>query len=238
MKDRKLILILILIIEIIAIITFNHKYTSQFNFSKFMYKLEHKTYDIEKINSNYIMYFRKVFNYYYDNAAVGFCLCIMLSLAIMTLTIIELICLLICQVRILNNGYKISCGIYLSLHCFANMLIYLYLAINAEYKVNLSDDEIYVFDDEFNQEIKKNLDYMFYRKIYLIVCSFVAVFGIIIQFIIMISNVRSDNTINNYSIDYKNDTPCNNNNIDYNNNVPNNNSINNPIEIQQNLYTL
>ena len=50
----------------------------------------------------------------------------------------------------------------------------------------MSDDEIYLYDDEFNKKIKNNLYFMAKRKLYLIICSLVGIFGIIVISVIAI----------------------------------------------------
>ena len=68
------------------------------------------------------------------------------------------------------------------------MIIFLQFAISAKSEINLEKEKIYSFDEEFNKEIEKNLNFMRKRKIYLIVCVLVAILGIIGQFIIVILN--------------------------------------------------
>ena len=45
--------------------------------------------------------------------------------------------------------------------------------------MNLSDEKIYIFDDEFNEEIRKNLKFAYERRIYLLVCTFFVMLGTI-----------------------------------------------------------
>ena len=72
------------------------------------------------------------------------------------------------------------------------MIIYLAFAFDEKSEINLEKDKIYSFDEEFNKEIKKNLDFMKSRKIFLVVCVFVAILGIIGKFIIIILNLIDD----------------------------------------------
>ena len=69
------------------------------------------------------------------------------------------------------------------------MICYLGLTFDEKTEINLEKDQIYIFDEEFNKEIKKNLDFMKRRKIFLIVCSVVATLGIIGEFVIVILNM-------------------------------------------------
>ena len=51
-------------------------------------------------------------------------------------------------------------SVFLLFHAFVNILIYLVYSFLAKYKVNLKSSEIYAFDNEFNIEIKKQLNFM------------------------------------------------------------------------------
>ena len=57
---------------------------------------------------------------------------------------------------------------------FSFAIIYDVYAFEVKYKLRLSDDETYIFNDKFNEEVKENVVYMYNRKIYLIVCVFLA----------------------------------------------------------------
>ena len=80
---------------------------------------------------------------------------------------------------------------------------YLISSFKIKNRVNLTDEEIYIFDDEFNNEIKKNIKTMYDRKIYLITCRFFELAGIIAQFILIIIDLvktysnKNKNEINN-----------------------------------------
>ena len=72
-------------------------------------------------------------------------------------------------------------------------------------EVNFTDDEIYIFDSSFNNEIKEKLQIMHDRKIYMIIFGFVAIIGEISQFALIIVdlvkfkknlNVENNNNIN------------------------------------------
>ena len=72
-------------------------------------------------------------------------------------------------------------------------------------EVNFTDDEIYIFDSSFNNEIKEKLQIMYDRKIYMIIFGFVAIIGEISQFALIIVdlvkfkknlNVENNNNIN------------------------------------------
>ena len=198
MKIRNIILIIILIPEFIALIIFHIKYIKQFSFQDFMSTLKEKVYlksqeDSEEIISS----FESIFGRYYDNAGLGFAIHILISLFILIIAIIELTSLTICQLINKFICCKKCCSIFLPIHCFLDMIIYLVFAFSAKYKINLENDKIYSFDDDFNKEIKENLDLMYNRKIYLIACVLVAIIGIIGQFFIIILNIKEYNNISN-----------------------------------------
>ena len=57
-------------------------------------------------------------------------------------------------------------------------------------KVNLTKQEIYIFDDEFNKEVKNNLKKMYYRKIYMMLYSIIVSIGSLIQFILIVLDIK------------------------------------------------
>ncbi|OUM61569.1 hypothetical protein PIROE2DRAFT_12390 [Piromyces sp. E2] len=65
------------------------------------------------------------------------------------------------------------------------MIAHLYFAITARFKVNLTDKEIYIYDEEFNKQIKDKLNFIATRKILLFVCTFVATITIIIHIVLI-----------------------------------------------------
>ena len=69
------------------------------------------------------------------------------------------------------------------------MIIFIFLAFDAKYEVNIEDDIlINIFGNEFFKEIQNNLDYMKNRKIILIVCAFVAFIALFVQLVMVIIN--------------------------------------------------
>ena len=69
-------------------------------------------------------------------------------------------------------------------------------------EVNFTDDEIYIFDSSFNNEIKEKLQIMHDRKIYMIIFGFVAIIGEISQFALIIVDL----------VKFKKNEPIENNN--------------------------
>ena len=63
-------------------------------------------------------------------------------------------------------------------------------SIKLKYKLDLLDEEIYIFDDEFNNEIKEKFTILYETKIYMIICSFIWLLGMIAQFVLIILNLK------------------------------------------------
>ncbi len=184
--NMNIINIVLLCIVTISIIVYSYMYVKlNANFSSFMSKL---------CNINYGMFerFEDDFGGYYDNDILSWTLKYMLIIAVMLLTIIALIVLVICQLRVNCTKRRKLWEIIILIFCFINMIIYMNNAFNAKYKTGLSDNEIYIFEDKFNKEIKKNLNNMYKRKIFLIGCSFIAIAGVIAQIVYIISNYNKE----------------------------------------------
>ena len=192
MKYLKYISIFILTIVSESLIIFHFNNITAYNFRSFMEKLENKLISKEKegeidekTKETIIEEFEKVFGHYYDNAQLGFAIVIIISFCVMFCTIIAMFISVIWQFCNKCFDFRVCC-IIVPIYCLLNMLIYFGFASNSEYKVNVSEKYLNMYDDEFNKEIKNNLDFMYKRKITLFVCVFVAVFGIIAQLIITI----------------------------------------------------
>ena len=207
MKIKNIILIVLLIPIFIALIIFNIKFVAKFQFKDFMHTLENKVYERknEKNIDGIIDSFEEIFCRYSDSSGLMHTIYIMTSFAVLIITIIELIILVIIQLKKVCCGCcKKCCSIFLPIHCLFNMIIYVSFAFTEKSEINLEKDKIYIFDDEFNKEIEKNLDFMKRRKIYLIVCVFVAIIGIIGEFVIVILNLIDDckNNKNKPQVEY------------------------------------
>ena len=195
MNHLNIISIFILFIIIISLIIFHFKYIAQFDFRVFMEELERQVNSKKEIDldtKNLIMdAFEKLFNRYFDNAILEFTMYKFTSFFVMFFTIIAMFISTIWQ--FCNNCIKCKnyCIIILPIYSLANMIIYFMFAFGSEYKINLSEKYLNIYTDELNEEIRKNLDYMFYRKIYLIACVFFAGFGIIGQLVITIIGTKN-----------------------------------------------
>ena len=200
----KIILIIILLIEIAALILFQINYEIQFSFSGFMSNLDEELFlkfgDSQKYDHIFIE-FEKVFGHYYDNAALGHGFSILFSLITILFTLVSLTILIIWQFCNKCKKCKKCFNIYFPIYSLINMALIIIAFSGDNNKINLPDDEIYIFGDTFNKEIKKNLDIIYKRKIYLIVCVSVTVAGIISQFIIiLIVNIYENKNDNNIPI--------------------------------------
>ena len=200
-KIKNIILIALLIPIFIALIIFHVKFLAKFEYKEFMSTLKDKAYEKNQRNANDIIEpFEEVFGKYYDNAGLLFAFYIITSYCVLIITIIELIILVIIQLQQNCCGCcRKCCSIFFPIHCLLNMIIYLVFAFGEKSEINLEKDKIYSFDEEFNKEIKQNLDFMKSRKIYLIVCVFVAILGIIGQLVIVILNFFDEYYNNNYT---------------------------------------
>ena len=203
MNKLNIISIIILCIIIGSLIIFHIKYVAQFDFNTFMYnyniqlqskdannEIEWKTY--KKISNE----FQKLFDYYDKTFNLNNTFYTFISLFVMLFTIIAMIISVILQFCNKCIIFK-NCGIiFTPIFSLIYMIVYFKFAFESEYKVNLTEGYIYIYDDKFNKEIENNLDYMYNRKIYLIACVFLATIGIIAQLIIgIIDMINKENKI-------------------------------------------
>jgi len=105
--------------------------------------------------------------------------------------------------QICRDCLKICRGVFsliLLLLYFGSMVKYLVESIMTKYKVNLSDSQIYMYDSEFNKEIREKLDMMFERKIYMLAFSIFLTLSAIIQITLIIIDIilfkKKENNIN------------------------------------------
>jgi len=193
---------------IAAIILYSYAYVKINGiFSSFMCKL---------CNVDYGMFetFEDAFGSYYDSAVFAWSMKYIIMLAIMVLTIIALIVLVICQLLGKYTKCQKFWEIIILVYCLINMLFYAYSAFIAKYKINIPDNKIYIYDDEFNKEIKENLYNMYKRKICLIVFSIIAIVGIIAQTTYIINKrnkiMEPQNNQQNYNSENQQENDINN----------------------------
>ena len=246
MKWTNVILIVTSIIIVASIIIFHIKFTDKFSFDNFMHTLENKIYNIQSTNetnkypSELLDAFEEVFGRYTDSSGLLIAFYILMSLFILIITIVEIIILLKFQFCKCGCRCNINCcSLFFPTHSLLNMIIYIVLAFGEKHKVNLEEKNIYVFDDDFNKEIRKNIDFMKTRKIYIIVCSFVAFIGIAVQLAMVIINyikekkrrkgMNNNNHLNSFNAQpqmvYSEDTSQQNHNVNDNGNNYNYNKV-------------
>ena len=85
--------------------------------------------------------------------------------------------------------------------CIILFILYLIESIKTKYKINIPDNRIYLYDEEFNKEIKEKLNMMVERKICMLVFSIFLVLSVITQYILIIVDIilfkKKNNIINN-----------------------------------------
>ena len=190
MRIILIILIILFCIEIAGVILFTNKYAWIDNCGTFM---DHLEYQLKKIyNNSYEFYFNKYIKVFGDDNnrfAV-----VIVGLYLTFFNIIELAVLLISNLfQLCNKRWKICRAItslLLLLICFGYSFLLLWHSFSFKSKVDLTDEEIYIFDEEFNNEIKNNLKYIHDRRIYLITCSFFVTAAILAEFVLIIIDVK------------------------------------------------
>jgi len=85
--------------------------------------------------------------------------------------------------------------------CVILFILYLIESIKTKYKINFLDNRIYLYDEEFNKEIKEKLNMMVERKICMLVFSIFLTLSVIAQYILIIVDIilfkKKNNYINN-----------------------------------------
>ena len=185
MNKLGIISIIITFIIIGSIIIFHIKNVARFDFKTFMYdfksRLDEKEEKGEIDSETYSKIsreFEELLGRYDESSYLSNSFYSIGSLLVMFFSVIAMIPSAILQFNKdkLCKNYAVT---FLSVFSLALMYFYFKFAFESEYKVNLTDDYIYIYDDTFNKEIKDNLDFMYKRKIYLIVCVFLAAIGMI-----------------------------------------------------------
>lgn len=137
----------------------------------------------------------RLFDFYEDNTNSAV---VLKTLACLILTGVAIASISIIYSFQLNDDGKsyrhYLCNIIISLLYSIPIAILLLIAFIAEYKIDLPDDKIHIYDYKIDYELKKNLKFMYRRKIYLVLCSLFTAFGIIIQFYIGYLKHRNYNT--------------------------------------------
>ena len=164
------------IVEIVLLIILHIFYVYQFTFGDYIRELYQKfglDMDDDKVTGNHITSeFEDVFNNYQDFAALGFLGLSIISFLILLLVFIFMLSFMITYLCHLRRKGCCRCkkcySIFTIIFSIVVSILYIYFAAEAEYKIDLSDDVIYSFDDSFNKKTKKNLRFMKIRRIILI----------------------------------------------------------------------
>ena len=148
-------------------------------------KLERDSKEKDRIRSA----FEAVFHHYSDSTGIGGLGLAFISFAINTVIFALIIVMLILQCHCVCKKdilIKTIWSIIMLVLAFAIAIIYDVSGLNVKYTIDLRDDEIYIFSDEFNQEIRENLDYVYNRRKDMITCAFLAQSVMIIQIVLII----------------------------------------------------
>ena len=156
-------------------------------------------------NNHYLHFYEEYqsvfgkYEYLYGIEAIFLYFFTAIEIAILILSILLQTCKSCC---------KICRGVFsllLLFICIVYRIMFLIDSFRIKNEVNFTDDEIYIFDSSFNNEIKEKLQIMHDRKIYMIIFGFVAIIGEISQFALIIVdlvkfkknlNVENNNNIN------------------------------------------
>ena len=188
-KIFTLIITLICIPELILLLLYIVKYLAEWNFHDFMEKLDKKLWDLGDYNEDYFSEFEELFNRYSDSTGLMALANIFKSLAVFVPIFILLLFVVLFQINYCckqKDFLRFILSIIFLIICFGISFVYVAFAFQAKYELNLTDDKIYIFDEQFNKEIKDNLDFMYERRIYMIVCIFLSLFFFLVQIVLII----------------------------------------------------
>ena len=190
-KETILILIIILLCipELIVLLIFQVKYLAEFTYHDFMEKLSDKLGVRNEEENAYFSAFEDLFNRYSDSSGLDAFVGILKTLIVFIIIFVLLLLVVLFQVNCCckqKDFLRFILSIIFLVICFGLCFVYVAYAFEAKYEIKLSDDKIYIFDNDFNKEIKDNLDLMKERRTYLITCSFLAVFFFLCQIVLVI----------------------------------------------------
>lgn len=158
--------------------------------------------------------FEELFNNYQDFSGLGYLMLILLSFLDIFIIFIFLLSFMITYLCHLRSRSCCKCKrtcSYVSL-IFAMILSipFIVIACYAKSKINLTNEEIYQFDHDFNQKTKKNINFMKRRRIILIVGASLLYAFYITHFVILCllnkkiviedDNTKNINALNNGDI--------------------------------------
>ena len=228
MKSLICILAILVIAELAILIICFIFYIKQFFFESYMEQLYDKfNCDEDSCSNNIIDKFEDVFNDYKEMSGVEHLLYEILGfipLLIIFIFLISSIINCLCQrCRKRCCKCKKMCRYMYIIAAIVFSVPYLLFAHYAKSKIDLTDEEIYQFDDNFNQKTKKNLKLMKTRRIILIAgvsILYIMYFAHIIILCLLRKKMASDEN-NNTNIA-----------VDVNNNINNE-----PIRVNNNGYS-
>ena len=203
-----LIIKIICIFEIILLVIYHFLYMSEFDFKDFMEKLYEKLKEFSNYDDQYYQAFEDLFNRYYDSTGLFFMVNFLKSLAIFVAISLLLFFMFLLQIKCFckqNDYLRYILSIISLILCFGVAFSYLIIAFNLKYTIKLKEDEIYIFDNDFNNEIKENIDYMYNRRIYMIVSVFFAQFFMICQIVLIIVVEKCTKTKKDFEINFEAD---------------------------------
>ena len=218
MKKFILTVTIFAIVEIVLLIILHIFYIYQFTFGDYMRTLYIKLGfdpDDDKVSGNYITAeFEVLFNDYIDFAALAILGLSLFSFLILFLVFIFMFIFMITYLCHLRRKGCCRCKKCFSMFTIIFSMIisipYIYYAYEAKYKIDLSDDVIYGFDEDFNKRTRKNIRFMKIRRIILIV-------GVCLLYVLYIAHLLML-CLNNHKIviEQKGTVHENNNINDYN----------------------
>ena len=203
-----LIIKIICIFEIILLVIYHFLYMSEFDFKDFMEKLYEKLKGFSNYDDQYYQAFEDLFNRYYDSTGLFFMVNFLKSLAIFVAISLLLFFMFLLQIKCFckqNDYLRYILSIISLILCFGVAFSYLIIAFNLKYTIKLKEDEIYIFDNDFNNEIKENIDYMYNRRIYMIVCVFFAQLFMICHIVLIIVVEKCTKTKKDFEINFEAD---------------------------------
>ena len=197
-KDKILGLIIIILspFEFIPLIIYFWSYGAEYSYRQFMEDFNDEIYKLKlesKEEDRIINAFERLFHKYGDSSGISGLGQYLTSFAINTVIFGLIIPVLILQCpNICKNGIlaKTIASIILLVIAFLFAILYDSFAFDAKYKLDLNDDEIYIYPDKFNKEVKENLDSRYNRRKNMIICAFLAQSVMIIQAILVILKYR------------------------------------------------
>ena len=206
MRIILLLLFILLCTNLVSLLLYYNRTMLTFTYEDFMKRLKEKLelkFGNDYIYKEYESLFGK-YNKFYKTSEIIFLFLILIEISILVIPILFQVCNKCCK------NCRAIISLLLLLVCLFFAIIFLIGSFNTKSRLNLTDEEIYIFDVEFNKEIKENIKTMYDRKIYLITSRFFEAAGIIAQFVLIIIDLvktysnKNKNEINNDNVQVQN----------------------------------